>query len=426
MGIVVRKIARFIEDKIIQSLKTFPVVYIAGPRQSGKTTLAQKIADTSHKATYITFDDVQILSSAQRDPEAFLRSLEGHVVLDEIQMAPELFRPLKIIVDENRNLKDGGRGKFLLTGSASVMALPKLSDALVGRMALHTLPPFSAQEIQENKGENFIDSAFSKEWKYKQLSKETLLEIMVSATFPEVMALPNQSLRYDWCNGYMNTILQRDVRVLMEIEKIRILPDMLRLLAAHTGGLLNESTLSRDTNLNHITVKRYRLLLENLFLTLSIPAWSKNLGKRLIKSPKIYIGDLNMLSYLLKSELKDIEKENQNLFGHVLENFIAIELAKQLTFSSTRAELYHYRTASGQEVDFILEGPQNQVIGIEVKANSKINEKDFLHLEVLRNELGATFKRGFVFYRGKDILPFGKDMWAVPISTLWDCCEITV
>jgi len=415
-----QKLARFTEDRIAQSLSAFPVVYISGPRQSGKTTLAQHIASTRHKANYITFDDIQIRSSAQRDPESFLRSFDSPVVLDEIQMVPELFRPLKIIVDENRKRKEGGRGQFLLTGSASVMALPKLSDALVGRMALHLLLPFSVQEIKKNKKHNFINNVFEKDWKFERLPKDNLLEIMIQASFPELLTIKNASIRYEWCNSYINTILQRDVRVLMEIEKIGILPNMLRLLGARPGGLLNEANLSRDMALNHITIKRYRSLLENLFLTLSIPAWSSNLGKRLIKAPKVYLNDLNLLSYLLNIDLNELPQENPILFGQVLENFVAIELSKQLTFSEVNARLYHYRTSSGQEVDFVLEGSQSHIVGIEVKAKSKVSNRDFQQLEALRNELGKKFQCGFVLYQGVDILPFGEKLWAVPLSALWN------
>ncbi len=414
-----RALARLAEDRIVQSLSAFPVVYISGPRQSGKTTLAQHIASTRHKATYITFDDIQIRSSAQRDPEAFLRSFDNPIVLDEIQMAPELFRPLKIIVDENRKRKDGGRGQFLLTGSASVMALPKLSDALVGRMALHLLLPFAAQEIQKNKKHHFINYVFEKNWKFDRLPKENLLEVMIKASFPELLTIKNSSSRYEWCNSYINTILQRDVRALMEVEKVGILPDMLRLLGARTGSLLNEANLSRDTALNHITTKRYRLLLENLFLTLSIPAWSNNLGKRLIKAPKVYLNDLNLLSYLLNIDFHELPQKNPTLFGQVLENFVAIELNKQLTFSKVHSRLYHYRTSSGQEVDFILEGSQNHIVGIEVKAKNKVTNKDFQHLETLKNGLGEKFQCGVVFYQGVDVLPFGEKLWAVPLSALW-------
>ena len=414
-----KKIDRLIEDRVLKSLESFPAVYIAGPRQSGKTTLAQHIAATRHQATYITFDDLQFRSAAQRDPEAFLRSFDGPVVLDEIQMVPELFRPLKIIIDENRQRKDGGRGQFLLTGSASVMALPTLSDALVGRMALHTLLPLSAEEIKSNK-RNFIDNIFLNDWKFEQLAKDNIIQVMVNASFPELLTVKDASLRYEWCNSYINTLLQRDVRVLMEIEKIGILPDLLQLLAARTGGLLNESSLSSDIEINHVTAKKYRFLLEGLFLTQTIPAWSRNLGKRLIKAPKVYLSDLNLISYLLKVDLFDLPKINPKLFGHVLENFVAVELLKQLTFSEVRAGLYHYRTASKQEIDFILEGPQNQIVGIEVKASSKVDRMDFKQLETLKNDLGKQFRRGFVFYQGNDVVSFGKEMWAVPIACLWN------
>jgi predicted AAA+ superfamily ATPase len=413
------KIYRFLEDRIIQSLGAFPVVYLAGPRQSGKTTLVQRIAATRHKAKYITFDDLQIRSAAQHDPDAFLRSIAGSCVLDEIQLVPEIFRPLKIVVDENRNHTDAGRGKFILTGSASVMALPMLSDALVGRMALHTLLPLSVQEIQGNKKPSFIDNAFLKDWKFAQLPKENLINMMLRASFPELLPLENNSLRYEWCNGYINTILQRDVRVLIEVEKLAVLPNLLRLLAAKTGGILNEASLSRETNLNHITTKKYRLLLENLFLTQSVPAWSSNLGKKLIKAPKVYINDLNLLAYLLNLDLHDLPQINPHLFGHILENFVVIELSKQITSSNIRATLYHYRTASGQEIDLLLEGPQHQIIGIEIKARSKVTAKDFIQLEALKNALGNKFLRGFVLYNGNDIVPFGVNMWALPLTSLW-------
>lgn len=414
-----KKFLRFTEKKVIQSLKAFPVTYIAGPRQSGKSTLAQGIANTSHPLNYITFDDLQLQSAAQHDPCSFLNSFKDPVVLDEIQMAPELFRPLKIKVDENRQQNDGGRGQFLLTGSATVLALPKLSDALVGRMAIHTLLPFSATEIQKNKAYNFIDHVFLNDWGFEQCTTNHLLDMMIHASFPELLTLDTHALRHAWCNSYMNTILQRDVRALVEIEKIKALPDLLRLIATRTGGLLNEAGLSRDTGLNHITIKKYRLLLESLFLTLSIPAWSKNLGKRLIKAPKVYIHDLNILLYLLNTELTHLPSLNTTLFGQVLETFVAIELTKQLTFSETAANLYHFRTAAGQEIDFILEGPSQKTVAIEVKAKSKVSLRDFQHIETLKHELGENFQKGFVLYQGTDVLPFGENMWAIPFSKLW-------
>lgn len=289
-------IKRLIEDRVVQSLRNFPVVYMAGPRQAGKTTLVKHIANTRHKARYISFDDIQTRAAAQYDPEAFLQSLQGPVILDEIQMVPEIFRPLKIIVDKNRAQKDGGRGKFLLTGSARIMALPKLSDALVGRMILHTLLPFSAAEIKGNRKYDFISKAFTKDWDFQQSTKKDKQDVLIKASFPEILSLENAKPCYEWCNSYLNTILQRDIRILMEVDKIFSLPSMLQFLAARTGGVLNEATLSRTIGLNHATAKKYRILLENLFLVISVPAWFANRGKRVVKSPKIYLSDINFLS----------------------------------------------------------------------------------------------------------------------------------
>lgn len=414
-----QEVKRLIEDTLLQSLEAFPVVYLAGPRQSGKTTLVQRIASTRHPAHYISFDDIQMRASVQRDPEAFLNSLQGPVILDEIQMVPELFRPLKIIVDRNRKQVDGGRGRFLLTGSASVMALPALSDALVGRMVLHQLLPLCSAEVAEKTPSAFIDRAFSEPWHFDQLPQAKSSEMMIKASFPELLPLRQHTLRHTWSNGYVNTLLQRDVHTLLEIEKIDSMPNLLRLFATRTGGLLNESSLARDCGLNHITAKRYRLLLESLFFLQSVPAWTHNLGKRLIKSPKIYLGDLNILAYLLDIDLQTVGSTHPILYGRVLENFVAIELQKQLSFSGTQARLYHYRASAGQEVDFILEGPQNTIIGIEVKANTKVSPKDFAHLESLKKDLGTHFQQGIVFYQGTDITAFGEKMWAVPISRLW-------
>ena len=414
-----KNLHRHIERKILQSLKTFPVVYIAGPRQSGKTTLVRHITKTKHKAHYFTFDDLQTRSAAKNDPMAFLNALEGNVVIDEVQMAPEIFRPLKIIVDKNRETRNKGRGRFLLTGSSNIMTLPKLSDALVGRMALHTLYPFSASEISGTQS-HFIEKALSANWTFKKFKPLNITKILKDSSYPELFNVNNQKFNHEWCNSYLNTILQRDVRMLMEVDKISSLPDMLHLFGTRTGGLLNEASIARNIDLNHLTVKKYRILLENLFLILSIPPWSHNLGKRLIKAPKIYLADINLLSYLLNIDIISLSKNNPMLFGSVLETFVAIELSKQLSFSGVRTKLYHYRTSSGQEVDFILEGPEKKICAIEVKATSHLTRRDFRHLIKLQADLGQKMQSGLVIYNGNQITVFGDSLYAIPFSSLWE------
>lgn len=411
------EIPRLIENKVVASLEAFSLVYLVGARQSGKSTLAENIITSRHPAQYITFDDLQARSAAQHDPTAFLESFSGPVVLDEIQLVPELFRPLKIRVDKLRRMKGGGNGRFLLTGSASIMSLPALSDALVGRMVLHTLYPISAHELSPV-GKTFIDRIFSSDWGFEKVQHNDFMNIMMNTSYPELLKITNHDLRYQWCNGYLETILQRDLRSIQEISKIDSIARLLRLIASRTGGLLNEATLSRDTELNHLTLKKYRLLLEGLFLIQSIPAWSTNLGKRLIKSPKTYLGDLSLLCYLLNVTLEQVYSSDRTLFGQIFENYIAIELNKQLTFCDAHANLYHYRSASGHEVDFILEGPAHKIVALEVKAKTKLTDQDFKQLVTLKNELGNQFQRGFVVYLGDEIVAFANDLWAVPVSCM--------
>ncbi len=412
-------IDRLIEDRIVASLSAFPSVYVAGPRQSGKTTLVMRISESRHKANYFTFDNLQTRSAAQHDPEAFLRSLRGNAVLDEIQLVPELFRPLKIIVDENRQTDGGGRGKFLLTGSANVMALPQLSDALAGRMSTHTLLPLSARELDKNREGSFIDRVFCSELHFGDASESDLEQVLADATFPELLTIGDRALRQEWCDSYLQTVLYRDVHSLLEVQKLASLPDMLSLLAARAGGLLNESSLARDLALNHITVKKYRILLESLFLTLSVPAWTPNLGKRLIKTPKVYLCDLNLLLHLLNAELGFVQSADRTQMGRVMENFAAVELAKQATFSSTRTRLYHYRTSSGQEVDFVLESQRGEIVGIEVKSTSNISSRNFRSLEALKGDIGKKFKCGIVVHPGKKAVQFSNQFFALPIASFW-------
>ncbi len=414
-----KPIKRRLENQVMCLLDAFPAVYLAGPRQSGKTTLVRQIAAQRLGMSYVSFDDIQTREAAQHDPESFLRSFKGPVVLDEVQIVPEIFRPLKIVIDDSRNQSGRGCGRFLLTGSASVMALPKLSDALVGRMALQTLLPFSACELMFGAGDTFIDRSFSQIWSFEQREPIDLQMLFRKTSFPEIFLLGDDQLADKWCNGYLNTILQRDIRDLLQIDKAAAIPDLLRLLASRTGGVLNEASLTRDMSLNHVTVKKYRILLESLFLTLSVAPWFANLGKRLVKSPKVYLGDLNLWAYLLAIPMESLAQKNPMLSGQVLENFVAIELSKQMTFCKTTVRLYHYRTSNGQEIDFLLEGPEGRVVAIEVKAASKVSAKDFRHIQSLKSDLGERFYQGFVVYQGADVVPFGKDLFAVPLSALW-------
>lgn len=410
-------INRNIRTKLLHALDISPVVFLNGPRQAGKSTLVQDIAKKDFPADYVTFDSTTQMAAAANSPESYLKERKRALIIDEVQLVPEIFRALKIVVDELR-LEQGKKlkGRFLLTGSANIMALPKLSDPLVGRMNVLTLYPVSGSEALGGQG-NFIDRLFKGDFEADQ-SKNKLIDVIRAATFPEISGAEIHE-RTNWFDGYLTTILQRDVRALAEIEKLSSLPNLLRILANRAGGLVNDADIARDAGLNSVTSRNYKTLFKMLFLTIELAPWYRNIGKRLVKSPKGYITDTLLLCHLLQYELSDLEKNRPELFGHVLENFVATELIKLMSFRDDKIDLFHYRTSDNKEVDFVLEKPNGQLAAVEVKQRDRVGKTDFKGLESLQEVTGDDFICGIVLYRGNDVVPFGKNLWAVPISNLW-------
>lgn len=411
-------IDRHLKAGLLEALRASPVVFLNGPRQAGKSTLAQVLAGKEFPAEYVTFDNATQMAAAASAPEAYLRERKGALIIDEVQLVPEIFRALKTIVDELRQQKDRNiKGRFLLTGSANVMALPKLSDPLVGRMSVLTLYPLSGAEVTGGRGD-FIDRLFAGNFSADK-GKHALADVIRGATYPEISGAPAKE-RTLWFDGYLTTILQRDVRALAEIEKLGMLPHLLRILAARAGGLVNDAEIARDAGLNHVTSRNYKTLLKMLFLTFDCAPWYRNIGKRLVKSPKGYLGDTLLLCHLLQYELADLEKNRPEIFGHVFENFVATELLKLLAAGDRKMPLYHFRTGDNKEVDFVIEAPGGQMAGIEVKKSGTVDASDFRGLKELQAHVGDDLACGVVLYRGKDVVPFGKYLWAVPVSNLWE------
>ena len=244
-------------------------------------------------------------------------------------------------------------------------------------------------------------------------------QIIKQATFPEISGT-NHDKYASWFEGYITTILQRDVRTLAEIQKLTILPNLLRILATRAGGLINDAEIARDAGLVHVTSRNYRTLLQMLFLTIEVAPWFRNIGKRLAKAPKGYIVDTLLLCHLLDYHLDDLEMKRPELFDHVLENFVATELLKQISSQPQAMKLFHFRTSDNKEVDFVVERNNRQTVGIEVKNRDRVNQNDFKGLETFRALTGDDFQCGIVLYRGRDCVPFGENLWAVPIHFLWE------
>ena len=246
----------------------------------------------------------------------------------------------------------------------------------------------------------------------------SLTEAIKTSTYPEIFDKDDKEIN-TWFDGYISTILQRDVKMLADLEKISILPSLLRVLASRAGNLINDADLSRGVGLNAVTGKFYRNILKMMFLTVDVPPWYRNISKRLVKSAKGYLGDTLFLCYILGLNLKEIVKRQPDLFGHVLENYVAMELTKLLSFGDSRAKLYHFRTSDGKEVDFVLEKPNGNLWAIEVKNSDTVSAKDFNGIKLFAELTGRDFQGGIVLYSGKDAVPFGKNLWAVPHYVLW-------
>jgi predicted AAA+ superfamily ATPase len=419
------------------ALSDSPVVLLNGARQTGKTTLVQALAEKQQSLaekqplarTYLSLDDAGVLSAARSDPAGFLAGFPGPLVIDEVQHAPELFPAIKSAVDKRRE-----PGRFLLTGSANVLLLPRLSESLAGRMEILTLWPLAQSEI-ENKSEienhasgrnsSLIDLLFGGTFSQllapgllPEVPKADLIRRLVAGGYPEPLARTSDARRRAWFGSYLTTILQRDVRDMANIEGLTALPRLLSLLAARSGMLLNLADVSRTSGLAYTTLLRYMTLLEATFLVQLLPSWSANLGHRLVKSPKLLISDTGLAVSLLGVTAERLA-ENGTLLGGLLETFVAMELRKAAGWSAEAVQLFHYRTQAGQEVDVLLENGMGQLVGVEVKASATVTSSDFKGLRGIAEATGDRFVRGVVLYTGSQVIPFGERLYAVPMSVLW-------
>lgn len=406
---------RQIQDSIISALQDTSVVVINGARQTGKSTFCkQLIKDGVFKAQYFTFDDPTTLSAAQSDPGAFVEGLAPHVVLDEVQRVPKLLLTIKKFVDQDRKNR-----RFILTGSADVMTLPKISESLAGRIEIHNLWPLSRREIEGSQS-HFIKTLVSKKGRFNssKTSWEEIVQILGLGGYPEILKRTSEARREKWFQSYISSILQKDIRELANIEGLNELPNVLELIAGRVGGILNLSDISRVAGIPNTTLQRYYALLQHVFLIVHLPAWTPGLEGKVIKAPKVFINDTGLLCYL-RGENAESFLKNRTGAGPVLENFVVMEVIKQLSWSGTALKPYYFRTHKGREVDMVLENRKKELYGIEVKATSAVDKNDFKGLSYLKELRPKNFQKGIVLYTGNQVIKFADKLYAVPISTLW-------
>lgn len=404
---------RYIRPRLLEALADTPAVLIHGPRQCGKTTLAQLVGEELGYR-YFTFDDATVLAAAREDPVGFVARLPERAVLDEVQRVPTLFASLKRAIDQERKA-----GRFMLTGSANVLLVPQLSDSLAGRMEIVRLYPLAQCELAGTQPP-FLKELLAGTLKLSHTGRlgAALVERLLKGGYLEPQRRPTWRRRRDWYRDYVETIVQRDIRELARISRLQAIPRLLKLAAGQSARLLNVSDLASPFQLSRPTIRDYLGLLEQVFLIDFLPPWHGNRIKRLVKTPKLHLGDTGLAGALLGLDVAQLN-EDRGLLGQLLETFVYGELKRQASWHETDLAFHHFRDKDGYEVDLVIQQDGRRFTGIEIKAASTVTERDFRGLRRFRETVGKGFNSGAVLYDGEHLLPFGEGMYAVPLSALW-------
>jgi hypothetical protein len=403
---------RFLRPRLEEALTDTPVVLIHGPRQCGKTTLARLVGNAAGFA-YCTFDDDVQREAAQVDPVGYVADLPERAVLDEVQRVPELFTSLKAAVDSRRQ-----PGRFILTGSANVLLVPRLADSLAGRMEILRLHPLAQAELSGT-APDFLSRLFAADFKAGRSGQrlgKALAERVAGGGFPAALERAGQRRRTAWYRDYADTLIQRDIRDLARISALDALPRLLALAAGQSACLVNVSDLAAPFQLSRQTIREYLTLLSRIFLLDELSPWHSNRMKRLVKTPKLHMGDTGLACTLLGLNA-DALWADRSLFGRLLESFVYQELRRHASWREEAVVFSHFRDKDQLEVDVVLES-EGRVAGVEVKASSTVKSDDFKGLRKLKDAVQSRFAAGVVLYDGDAVAGFGDRFYAIPISQL--------
>lgn len=358
---------RTLEKKLKEYIDFFSVVAITGPRQSGKSTLIQKFLKNY---TYVTFDNKRNVDLFYDDPEKFMRIYGNKVIFDEVQKAPEIFDRIKLAVDADRE----NAGKFVLTGSSQLSFSKEVVESLAGRIGLLTLLPYEYGEMPNN----------------------LRIQSLYSGSYPELVD-KKYKLFDDWYASYIETYIEKDLRSLANVGDLRDFQKLIQLLAANTAQILNISSFSNDLGVDVKTVKRWISILEASYIIFLLPPYYKNLGKRLVKSPKIYFYDVGLVAHLCGISNQKIY-ENGPMHGALFENYVVAECLKKVLHRKMHSKLYYFRTSHGVEVDLIIDHRQNKEL-FEIKTSESFHPK---MIKAMESFIDPSDK-GYLLYKGKTV-----------------------
>lgn len=458
---------RYVLPRLREAMADSPVVLIHGPRQCGKSTLAQTLGYPAHPErrpsniiavsnpitissptvplpappptygavphgsesiggyVYRSFDDDVLREAARADPVGFVSDLPERVILDEVQRVPELFTSIKLEVDRNRT-----PGRFVLTGSTNLLMLPQLSESLAGRLRIVRLHPLAQRELVgggaptdpwSDARPRFLDELFGGGFRSGQTTRlrDELVERITAGGYAPAMVLPSGRRRASWYRDYVETHVLKDVRDMSRIRRLDELPRLLEAASAQTASLFNQDSLSRALRITRPTIADYVALLERAFLLERLPAWFTNRSSRLVKTPKLHIGDTGVGCALLGIDAWALAADRR-MVGQFVETFVYQELRKQAGWYESHVSFHYYRDKDGVEVDIVIERDGSAIAGIEVKAGATVTSSDFSGLRKLARVCGDRFRIGVVLYDGETTARFGEGLYAVPIRQLWE------
>jgi uncharacterized protein len=412
-------IERHLKGRISEMLVDFRIVYLTGPRQAGKSTIARAIA-REIGMEYFTLDDAGLLSSARSDPQGLLAALPRPMVLDEFQQAPELVSGIKMVSDA----AEGQKGIFLLTGSADVFRSARVQEALPGHMARVELYPLSWMERQAGV-RNIIDWLIQGRFEpivMPALDRIALAELLIKGGYPEAVGKSPRS-RGVWFSSYMEGRLFKDFETMHQAkgDYHSRLSALVRVLAGMTGNLLKYAGIAENLGQDDKTVKRYMEILELMFIIRRLTPYARNAAKRpVVGMPKLHFIDTGLACHLLGLKQAAHTHTSQH-FGGLVENFVFCELLKHAAWAEEEVRFHHFRDNRGHELDLVIELADGRAVGVEVKASMSVKTGDFRGLSVFAEYAGAKFSHGVLFYSGDKVLPFkidNKVFHALPLSLL--------
>lgn len=404
--------ARWQRRTIEQALRTRRVLLLSGARQCGKTTLAKKLV--SADIAYRSLDDSEAREIAEIDPRGFVEHSGETLIIDEIQRVPDLLSAIKMKVDE-----DTRTGQYLLTGSANVQSLPQTRESLAGRVRKIRLRPLTQGEILGT-SPDFLDRAFRQDFARPEQAydRNAMLDMSFRGGFPEAVTLDGTERKL-WHRDYMEALIERDLRDIARIQRRSAMRELVEVLAAWSGKFMDISAIGSRLSISRPTIETYINFLEAMYVVERVRPWTRTDYARAGKRSKLFMTDAGLMSSVMNWNREQAYMDSDRS-GKLVETFMFNEIAALVDACKGKYSLFHYRDQEKREIDFLVEREDHALLGIEIKAGSRIGTSDFRNLKWFKENIAGDRQfTGIVLYSGKLTGSMGNGLWAVSFGTVW-------